>query len=161
MNQNILEAKKAVVSEVKETIENSKSLIIAEYRGLNVSEVMVLRRELLKLDAKMSVYKNSMVERAVEQLGHSDLNDLLVGPNAYITCADPINGPKVVAKFAKKHDKFVIKGGLIEGKVVSKAEIIELSKLPGREGLLSMLLSVLQAPVRSFACAVKAVADNK
>ena len=160
MNQSILESKKAIVDEVCELVNNSGSVVIAEYRGLKVSEIADFKRELLKTNAKMSVYKNSLVERAAEKLGHSELNQYLTGPNALITCPDAISAAKVSAKFAKAHDNLVIKGALVEGKVISKEEVITLSKLPDRDGMLSMLLSVLQAPVRVFACAVKAVADK-
>lgn len=161
MNQSVLENKKAIVDEVVELVNNSKSVVIAEYRGLKVSEISSFKRELLKSNAKMSVYKNSLVERAVDKLGYDELNQYLEGPNAIITCADPVSAAKVSAKFAKAHENFVIKAALVEGKVISKDEVITLSKLPNREGMLSMLLSVLQAPVRGFACAVKAVADKQ
>ncbi len=161
MNQNVLEAKKAIVGELTDLLKTSNSVVVAEYRGLNVAELTELRKELLKKNAKMGVYKNSLFTRAVDELGHEDLNQYLVGPNAYITCEDPLEGPKVVTKFAKKHENLIIKGGLIEGKVMSADEIKDLAKLPNREGVLSMLLSVLQAPVRSFACAVKAIADKQ
>lgn len=161
MNQSVLENKKAIVDEVVDLVNNSKSVVIAEYRGLKVSEIAAFKRELLKSNAKMSVYKNSLVERAVDKLGYDELNQYLEGPNAIITCPDPVSAAKVSAKFAKAHECFVIKGALVEGKVISKDEVITLSKLPNREGMLSMLLSVLQAPVRGLACAVKAVADKQ
>ena len=73
---------------------------------------------------------------------------------------DTINGPKVIAKFAKKHENLVIKGGLVEGKMMNADQIKVIASLPGREGLISMFLSCLQAPIRNFACAVKAVAEK-
>lgn len=161
MNQSVLESKKALVEEITGIIRDSKSVVIAEYRGLKVSEIASLKRELLKSDAKMSVYKNSMVERAVDNLGHDEMNPFLEGPNTMIYCSDPVSAAKVSAKFAKSHENFVIKGALVEGKVIGKDEVIALSKLPNRDGMISMLLSVLQAPVRGFACAVKAVADKQ
>ena len=86
---------------------------------------------------------------------------MLEGPNAIVFTKDTIAGPKVIAKFAKKHEHLVIKGGLIEGKTVDAAGVKTIAALPGREGLISMFLSCLQAPVRNFACAVKAVADKQ
>ncbi len=161
MNQNVLEAKKEKVAEISNILKNSNSVVVAEYRGLTVVELTELRRELLKKNAKLGVYKNSLVTRAVDDLGHDDLHQYLVGPNAFITCEDPIDGPKIVTKFAKKHENLIIKGGMIEGKVMSAKELKEFAKLPSREGVLSMLLSVLQAPVRSFACAVNAIAEKE
>ena len=161
MNQNVLEAKKAHVSEIQEIIKNNKSFVVAEYRGLNVSETIQFKRALAKSSAKCSVFKNTMVHRASKELGYEDLSKVLEGPNTFIYAEDPIVGPKEAAKFAKTHPQFVIKGGLVDGRVVSADEVKTIAKLPGREGLLSMLLSVLQAPVRNFACAVKAVADKQ
>jgi len=159
MNQNVLEAKKAQVAEISEVVKNSKSFIVAEYRGLTVAEISAFKRTLAKSNAKCSVYKNSMVSRATEDV--AGFNEILFGPNAFIYAEDPIAAPKEVAKFAKKHPNFVIKGGIVEGKTVSADEVKTLAKLPGREGLLSMLCSVLQAPVRNFACAIKAIADKQ
>ncbi len=161
MNQNVLEQKKQVVEEVSNLIKNSGSIVIAEYRGLKVSEISELKRTLLQSNAKMSVYKNTLVDRAVDSLGYSEAKQYLEGPNAIFSSEDSISAAKIVAKFAKTHESLVIKAAIVEGKVISKDDVIALSKLPNREGLLSMLLSVLQAPVRNLACAVKAVADKQ
>ena len=161
MNHNILEQKKAIVEEVSSLLKDSGSVIVAEYRGLNVAEISELKRDLLKENAKMCVYKNTLVDRAAEACGYSDMKQYLEGPNALISSTDSISAAKVATKFAKKHENLVIKAAIVEGKVVGKDDVIALSKLPNKEGMLSMLLSVLQAPVRSFACAVKAVADKE
>lgn len=161
MNQNVLNQKKAIVEEVSSLLKDSGSVIVAEYRGLNVAEISELKRALLKENAKMCVYKNTLVDRAAEACGFDDMKQYLEGPNALISSVDSISAAKVATKFAKKHDNLVIKAAIVEGKVVGKDDVIALSKLPNKEGMLSMLLSVLQAPVRSFACAVKAVAEKE
>lgn len=161
MNQNVLEQKKAIVEEVSSLLKDSGSVIVAEYRGLNVAEISELKRALLKENAKMCVYKNTLVDRAADACGFQDMKQYLEGPNALISSVDSISAAKVATKFAKKHENLVIKAAIVEGKVVGKDDVIALSKLPNKEGMLSMLLSVLQAPVRSFACAVKAVAEKE
>ena len=162
MNQAVLAAKSETVKEISEKAKKSQTIIVCEYRGLTVAQIQEVRRALHKEKAEMSVYKNSLVERAVDELGYNELNDILSGPNAIVFSEDVIAGAKVIAKYAKRHkDILVVKGGIVEGKFVDAKGIIEVSKLPGKEGLLSMFLSCLQAPVRSFACAVKAVADAK
>ena len=89
------------------------------------------------------------------------MNNILKGPNAIVFSKDVIGGAKVIAKYAKRHkDVLIVKGGVVEGKFVDAAGMLEVAKLPGKEGLISMFLSCLQAPIRSFACAVKAVADK-
>ena len=162
MNQAVLAAKSETVKEISEKAKKSQTIIVCEYRGLTVAQIQEVRRALHKEKAEMSVYKNSLVERAVDELGYNDLNSVLTGPNAIVFSEDVIAGAKVIAKYAKRHkDVLVVKGGIVEGKFVDAKGIIEVSKLPGKEGLLSMFLSCLQAPIRSFACAVKAVADAK
>ena len=161
MNQAVLAAKSETVKEISEKAKKSQTIIVCEYRGLTVAQIQEVRRALRKEGAEMNVYKNSLVERAVDELGYNELNDVLKGPNAIVFSEDVIAGAKVIAKYAKRHkDVLVVKGGIVEGKFVDAKGIIEVSKLPGKEGLISMFLSCLQAPIRSFACAVKAVADK-
>jgi large subunit ribosomal protein L10 len=161
MNQEILQTKSELVNEVVASIKDSSTVVICEYRGLTVAELTDLRKTLRTTDSSMAVYKNTLVKRAVESLGLHDAAQYLEGPNALIFCKDVTAGAKVLAKYSRKNDLLVIKAGIVEGKVVDKKKMIELSKLPNKEGMISMLLSVLQAPVRQLACAVKAVADSK
>ena len=162
MNKDVLQAKSALVDEIVKRSQDNATMVVVTYHGLSVNELEELRRLLKKENGSLSVYKNSLVERAVDKLGYNQLNELLSGPNAFIFFKDATSGLKTITKYAKKFkDIFTIKGGVVDGKVVSTNTLVELSKVPGREGLLSMFLSVLQAPVRQFACAVKAVADAK
>lgn len=161
MNQNVLKAKQETVSEIVTKAKASGGLVVAEYRGLTVDQIQELRRALRAEKASMGVYKNSLVERAADELGYADLKQVLTGPNAIIFSEDLTSGAKIVAKYAKRYDALNVKGGVFEGKFTSKEETLAIAKLPSREGLISMLLSCLQAPVRQFACTVKAVADKQ
>ena len=161
MNQAVLSNKRAVVAEISDKMKNSDSTVVCEYRGLSVAEVTELRRSLRAEDVDFKVYKNTMVERACDDCGFEDLKDALSGPNAFAFSKDATAPARVLAKFAKKHKALVLKKGIVEGKVVDEATIKELSMLPNRDGMLSMLLSCLQSPVSSFARAVQAVADAK
>ena len=161
MNKQVLEAKQSVVKEIVEKAKNSTTIVVAEYRGLTVAQLQELRRALNKEDSELCVYKNSLVERASEELGY-EMKDILSGPNAIIFSKEVSSGAKVAVKYSKKfRDTLVIKGGVVEGKFADADKIKEVSKLPGREGLISMFLSCLQAPIRQFAATVKAVADAK
>ncbi len=161
MNQTILKQKQELVEEIAGKIEKAGSTVVVEYRGLTVAEVTELRRALRAEGCEMIVYKNSMTQRAAEKLGYSDLVPSLTGPNAIAVSEDEIAASRVLSKFAKKHDKLVIKAGIVENRVIGEAEIKELSVLPNKEGMLSMLLSCLQSPISSFARATKAVADAR
>ncbi|MCC2931765.1 MULTISPECIES: 50S ribosomal protein L10 [Bacillus] len=157
-----IETKKVVVEEITSKLKESKSTIIVDYRGLNVSEVTELRKQLREANVEFKVYKNTMTRRAVEQAELDGLNDVLTGPNAIAFSTEDVVAPaKVINEFAKQHEALEIKAGVIEGKVSTVEEVKALAELPSREGLLSMLLSVLQAPVRNLALAAKAVADQK
>ena len=162
MNQQILEAKQSVVKEIVDKAQSAKSITIAEYRGLSVAKLQELRRALKAEGAEMCVYKNSLVVRALKELGFEDGGETLTGPNAIIFSSDYSNGPKIANKYSRRFGNvLVVKGGYVEGKFLDEKGIKDIAKMPGREGLLAMFLSCLQAPVRQFACAVQAVADAK
>lgn len=159
---SVIESKKQIVQEISEKLKNSVSTIVVDYRGLNVSEVTELRKQLREAGIDFKVYKNTMLRRATEENNLTGLNEFLVGPTAIAFSNEDVVAPaKVLHNFAKEHDALEIKTGVIEGEVATVDQINALATLPSREGLLSMLLSVLQAPMRNFALATKAVADQK
>ena len=161
MNQKTLESKKEVVSKISESFKESSSMTIVEYRGLSVAKLSELRKLLKAEGASFSVYKNTLVTKAVDALGYDELHQYLSGSNAFVFSKEVSNGPRILAKFARRNEELVIKAGLVEGRVMDAAGMKSVAALPGREGLISMFLSCLQAPIRSFACTVKAVADSK
>jgi large subunit ribosomal protein L10 len=158
----VIEQKKQIVEEITEKLKSSVSTVIVDYRGLNVAELTELRKRLREAGVEYKVYKNTMTRRAADAAGLSELNDTLVGPNAIAFSTEDVVAPaKILNDFAKDHDALEIKAGVIEGNIATVEEIKALANLPSREGLLSMLLSVLQAPIRNFALAAKAVAEQK
>lgn len=161
MNKSIFEQKENLVNVVSEEMKNSASTIVVEYRGLTVEKISELRRELRKENASMKVYKNSIVSRAADKVGYSELNEELTGPNAIVFSNESTSAAKLLTKFAKRNDELVVKGGIVEGKYVDAKGMKVVATLPDKLGMISMLLGCLQAPVRQFACAVKAVADQK
>ena len=162
MSEQIIAKKAAIVEETVEKFENAASAVVVDYRGLTVEQVTNLRKDLREAGVEMRVIKNSFLRRAVEKLGYEGLEDVFVGPTAVAFSNEDVVAPaRILADYAKDIEALEIKGGLIDGKVSSVEEINALAKLPNKEGMLSMLLSVLQAPVRNFAYAVNAVADSK
>ncbi|WP_374719335.1 50S ribosomal protein L10 [Parageobacillus toebii] len=157
-----IELKKQIVAEIAEKFRASKSTVIVDYRGLNVAEVTELRKRLREAGIEFKVYKNTLTRRALAEVGLEGLNDVFTGPNAIAFSNEDVVAPaKILSEFAKDHEALEIKAGVIEGNIATLEEINALAKLPSREGLLSMLLSVLQAPIRNFALVAKAVADKK
>ena len=162
MSVEAINAKQVVVDEITSKLENAKSAVVVEYRGLTVAEVTELRRNLRKEDVEMKVYKNTLVYRAAESLGYGDIKSELEGPNAVVFGhSDAVAPARVLADYAKKHKALVLKGAIVEGKVLNSDQVLELSKLPNREGMYSMLLGCLQAPMSKFARTLKAVAEAK
>ena len=161
MSKEIMEAKKLVVEEIVQQLKNSQSSIVVEYRGLTVAEVTELRRQLRAESIDFKVYKNSMVSRAAKAANLGELNETLVGPNAFAFGNDAVAPARILAKFAKNHNALVIKSGVIEGKVFDAEAVNKFATLPNKGGLISMFLGCLQSPVIKFACAVKAVAEAK
>ncbi|EZP79098.1 50S ribosomal protein L10 [Parageobacillus genomosp. 1] len=157
-----IELKKQIVAEIAEKFRASKSTVIVDYRGLNVAEITELRKQLREAGIEFKVYKNTLTRRALAEVGLEGLNDVLTGPNAIAFSNEDVVAPaKILSEFAKSHEALEIKAGVIEGNIATLEEINALAKLPSREGLLSMLLSVLQAPIRNFALVTKAVAEKK
>jgi len=158
----IREEKVQAINEIAGKLRESQTTVVADYRGLTVAQVTELRKQLREAGVEFQVLKNSLTRLATAKEGMSELDQYLTGPNALAFSNDDVIAPaKIIAEFAKKNEKLEIKGGVIEGKVVGADQIQALASLPSREGLLSMLLSVLQAPIRNVALAVKAVAEQK
>lgn len=162
MSEAIIAKKAQLVTEVAEQFKNASSVVVVDYLGITVEEATNLRAELRNAGVQFAVVKNSILTRAAKEAGLEGMDDIFKGPSAVAFSNDDVVAPaKILADFAKKVEALEIKAGVVEGKVSSKEEIEALAKLPSREGLLSMLLSVLQAPVRNTALAIKAVADQK
>ncbi|MBD9923308.1 50S ribosomal protein L10 [Enterococcus faecalis] len=161
MSEAAIAKKETLVQAVAEKFESAASVVIVDYRGLTVEEVTNLRKQLRDAGVEMKVIKNSILSRAAKKVGLDGLDEVFTGPTAVAFSNDDVVAPaKIIDEFAKDAKALEIKGGVIEGKVSSVEQITALAKLPNREGLLSMLLSVLQAPVRNVAYAVKAVAEK-
>lgn len=161
-NVKIIQEKQQAVTEITDKLRASSCTVVTDYRGLNVAQVTELRKKLREAGVEFQVLKNSLTRRATEQADLSALDEHLTGPTAIAFSTQDVVAPaKILSDFAKKNDALKIKGGVVEGRVVGFDQIKALADLPSREGLLSMLLSVLQAPIRNFALGVKAVAEKK
>ncbi len=156
-----LNDKKAVVAEVSAQVANAQTIAIAEYRGIEVGDLTVLRKKARESGVYLRVLKNTLVRRAVADTEFAGLADQMVGPLIYSISADPVAAAKVLNDFAKTNDKLVLKAGSYAGKTLDKAGIQALASVPSREELLSKLLYVMQAPVAGFVRAVDALAKKR
>ncbi len=159
---SVREDKAALVQELVEKLNESKTTIVADYRGLTVAEATELRKNLREAGIDFRVVKNTLTRRATAESNNAALDVYLKGPTAIAFGVTDVVAPaKILNDFAGKHKALEIKGGLVEGRLVDAEGVKSLANLPSREGLLSMLLSVLQAPMRNLAYATKQVAEQK
>ena len=161
-NEKILNQKKEEVTKLAEKIKNAKLVLLTDYRGINVTDDTQLRRDLRGVNATCSVIKNNITRRALQEAGVEGLEETLVGPTAVIISdEDYLEASKIIYKFGKDNEFYKIKGGVIEGKVMTAEEIITLAKLPSREALLSMLAGALLANISKVAVALNEVKKQK
>jgi large subunit ribosomal protein L10 len=156
-----LNDKKAVVAEVAAQVAGAQTMVVAEYRGVEVGDLTALRRKARDAGVYLRVLKNTLVRRAVADTPFAGLTEQLVGPLIYAISVDPVAAAKVLHTFAKTNEKFVLKAGCYEGQVLDKAGVQALASIPSREELLAKLLGVMQAPVSGFACALAALAKQR
>ena len=145
-----LEGKKEVVAEVSQRLTKAQAVVIAEYRGLPVEQITVLRSQARASGVYLRVLKNTLARRAVKGTPFEKLADQMVGPLAYGISDDPVAAAKVLHAYAKGNDKLVIKGGAMPNYVMTAKEVGNLATLPGREELLARLMGTMQAPVAKF-----------
>ena len=156
-----LEDKKAVVAEIAAQVATAQTIVVAEYRGIEVSSKTKLRAKAREQGVYLRVLKNTLARRAVADTPFAGLADQMVGPLVYGISEDPVAAAKVLNDFAKVDNKIVIKAGSYDGKVLGTAEVAELASIPSRDELLSKLLFVMQAPVSGMARVLAAVAEKK
>ena len=145
-----LEEKKAVVAEVAGQISGAQSIILAEYRGMAVSDMTVLRAKARAAGVYFRVLKNTLVRRAVAETPFASLADQMVGPLVYGISDDPVAAAKVIHEFSKGNDRLVIKGGAMANLVMSPKDVASLATMPSRDELIAKLMGTMQAPVAKF-----------
>jgi len=154
--------KQKIINQIHDQITKAKTTIVVQYQGLDVSLLSQLRHELKTAGAEIKVYKNNLVSRALKDSKFTDLDQSLIGPNAFVFgFENDLKTAKVLSDFAKKNKLLKLKAGIFDNKVIDQKQLLVIASLPPKEILLSMLLSVLQAPVQKLAAAFDAVAKQK
>ena len=145
-------AKKAVVQEITEKIKASKSVVFVDYNKLTVKEVSELRNKCKQADCEYKVYKNTLVRKALNDLGFKDFDADLNGPTAVAFGADETAAAKVMVAAAKDYDqKITLKSAFVDNSYVDKAGVKALASMPSREELVAKMLGSMQAPMSNFA----------
>jgi large subunit ribosomal protein L10 len=156
-----LESKKAIVAEVSAQVANAQTIVVAEYRGIEVGDLTQLRAKARQSGVYLRVLRNTLARRAVAETPFAVLADQMTGPLIYGISSDPVAAAKVLNDFAKSNEKLVLKAGAYAGKALDKAGVQALASIPGREELLARLLGVMKAPVSGFAVALGALARQR
>lgn len=161
-SEKILNQKKEEVTKLANEMKEAKLILLTDYRGINVEDVTKLRTDVRNVNADYRVIKNNIVRRALQEAGIEGLEDQLEGPTTVVLGKEEYLEPaKAIYNFVKANDFYKIKGGVIEGKVMTAEEIIAIAKLPSRETLLSMLAGALLANIQKFAVALDQVRIQK
>lgn len=144
------EEKAAVIDEVGAQVASAQSIIVAEYRGLEVGSITALRKQARESGVYLRVLKNTLARRAVAGTPFEGLTDKLVGPLIYGISKDPVSAAKVLSDFAKTNDKLALKAGAMPNAVLDQNGVKALASMPSREELLAQLMGTMQAPVAKF-----------
>jgi large subunit ribosomal protein L10 len=156
-----LQQKQVVVAEVSAQVAQAQTIVLAEYRGIEVVDITKLRANARKSGVYFHVLKNTLARRAVQGTQFEALAEKMVGPLVYSISADAVAAAKVVYDFAKTNDKLVIKAGAYNGKALDAAGVNALATVPSKEVLLAQLCGLLQSPLSGFARVLSAVAEQK
>ena len=161
-SETVLKQKEEEVSKLAEKLKEAKVILLTDYRGINVADVTKLRADLRNANSEYKVIKNNIIKRALDANGENGLDDLLEGPTALIIgTEDYLEPSKIIYNFSKNNDFYKIKGGIIEGKVMTAEEIITLAKLPSRQELIAKLAGALLGNITKLAVALDAVKSKK
>ena len=161
-NEKTIAKKQAQVDELAKVLKDAKVVLLTDYRGITVTDVTKLRADLRNANAEYKVIKNNIIKRALDANGESGLDDLLEGPTALVIgTEDYLEPSKVIYNFSKNNEFYKIKGGIIEGKVMTAEEIITLAKLPSRQELLGMLAGALLGNISKLAVGLNEVCKQK
>lgn len=145
----------ANVAKIAEELEGVTAVWVVDYRGLTVKEAETLRRSIREADAKMAVYKNTLMRLALENAGLPDLGETLAGPSAFVfSTGDPVASAKAIKDFAANNDKLVIKGGMMEGVAYDAAQVEAIASLPSREALYGQIAGLISGMARGLAVAI-------
>ncbi len=148
-NQKILDKKQEIINEISDKTKEASSIVLFEYQGLTAMETNALRRLLRESESDFKIYKNTLVKRAFGTL-KIDLDEYLEGPKAMAFGKDAVAPIKVLSDFAKDHPALVLKVGIVEGEITDEAKLKELSAIPSRDGLLTMIAGGLMGTVRDL-----------
>ena len=161
-NAKVLESKKAVVDALASRIQSATAAVFVDYKGINVSQDTDLRNQFRAASVEYSVVKNTLLRFAIDGSGYGALDSALNGTTSIaMSKDDPVAPARILSEFAEKmNDRFELKGGFVDGRVISADEVKQLAKIPPLPILRAQVLGTMLAPISGLACVIKAIAEK-
>lgn len=157
-----LKAKQAIIDEIKDKFERAQAAVVIDYMGINVEQANAMRKQLREAGVDYSIYKNTLVNRAIKDTSYEELEKVLSGPSAFAFSYEDATAPaRELNKIIKQFEKMEFKAGIVEGNFYDKDGIIEIAKLPSREELIAKFMGSIKSPVSKLAYLLQAIADQK
>ena len=161
MSEAAKQAKQVVIDEIKEKFNNASAVVAVDYLGLTVEEADAMRSNLRNEGVSYTVYKNTLIKRAISGTDYESFGDILKGSTALAFSGDDITaGARILAKAIKDYKKMSFKGGVVEGKVYDKAMVEEFATIPSKEELIARFMGSIQSPMTKLALTLKAIAEK-
>ena len=152
--------KEATVAEIRDLIDSNDIAIMTQYVGLNVEQVTELRKQLRESGTKFKVFKNTLSRLALRELGIEAAADMMEGPTAWAFCPDPVTPAKILKDFSKEAPFVVMRGGILEGKIVSPEQLDALADLPSHDQLIAQVVGTIAMPLRNTVGVLNALPRN-
>ena len=154
--------KQAIIDEIKDKFERAQSAVVIDYMGITVAQADAMRKKLREANVDYSVYKNTLVKRAIEGTEYEKMAEVLEGPSAFAFSYEDATAPaRVLNESIKEFKKMAFKGGFVEGDFYDKDGIIQIADIPSREVLISKFMGSIQSPIANFARVVSQIAEKK
>ncbi len=154
--------KQAIIDEIKDKFERAESAVVIDYMGITVAQADAMRKKLREANIDYTVYKNTLVKRAIDGTDFAPMAEVLEGPSAFAFSYDDATAPaRVLNEAIKEFKKMEFKGGFVEGEYYDKEAIAQVASIPSREVLISKFIGSIQSPISSFARVVSQIAEAK
>ena len=161
MKQAYIEKQK-VIDEIKDKFERAQSAVVIDYMGITVAQADVMRKKLREANIDYTVYKNTLVKRAIDGTDFAELAEVLEGPSAFAFSYEDATAPaRVLNESIKEFKKMEFKGGFVEGQYYDKDAMVQVATIPSREVLISKFMGSIQSPIANFARVVNQIAESK
>ena len=162
MSVEAKQQKQVIIDEIKAKLENAQSAVVIDYMGINVAQADAMRKKLREANVDYTVYKNTLLKRAIEGTDYAPLADVLDGPSAIAISTDDATAPaRTLNGIIKDYKKMEFKAGVIEGTFYDKEGIEKIAEIPSRDELIAKFMGSIQSPVGKFVRTLQAIADAK